>query len=111
MGSCSATTPPVKQPGSPNRAAKAFLRARRDAGLRDFRLHDLRHFMATEMLDVGIALPVVSRRLDHRRRSTTLGRYGHAVPGRDAEAAETLRRIVEQAGWALPPSPSPLRRS
>jgi integrase len=34
----------------------------------------------------------------HRRGSTTLDRYAHAVPGRDAEAAETLRRIVERAG-------------
>ena len=82
----------------PNRVTKAFLRARRAAGLREFRLHDLRHFMATQMLDAGVALPVVSRRLDHRRGSTTLDRYAHAVPGRDAEAAETLRRIVERAG-------------
>jgi integrase len=81
----------------PNRATKAFLRARRGAGLREFRLHDLRHFMATRMLDAGVPLPVVSRRLDHRRGSTTLDRYAHAVPGRDAEAAETLRRIVQQA--------------
>lgn len=55
----------------PNRATKAFLRARRAAGLREFRLHDLRHFMATQMLDAGVPLPVVSRRLDHRRVSTT----------------------------------------
>jgi len=82
----------------PNRVTKSFLRARRAAGLREFRLHDLRHFMATQMLDAGVALPVVSRRLDHRRGSTTLDRYAHAVPGRDAEAAETLRQIVERAG-------------
>jgi integrase len=82
----------------PNRVTKAFLRARRGAGLREFRLHDLRHFMATQMLDAGVTLPVVPRRLDHRRGSTTLDRYAHAVPGRDAEAAETLRRIVERAG-------------
>jgi integrase len=76
----------------PNRATKAFLRARRSAGLREFRLHNLRHFMATEMLHAGVPLPVVSRRLDHRRVSTTLDRYAHAVPGGDAVAAQTLWR-------------------
>ena len=66
----------------PNRVTKAFLRHRRAAGLRPFRLHDLRHFMATEMLDAGVPIVVVSRRLDHQRVSTTLDKYAHAVPGR-----------------------------
>jgi integrase len=78
----------------PNRVTKAFGRARAGAGLRPFRLHDLRHFMATQMLDAGVPLPVVSRRLDHRRVSTTLDRYAHAVPGRDAFAAQTLWQLV-----------------
>jgi integrase len=51
--------------------------------------------MATQMLQAGIPLPVVARRLDHRRASTTLDRYAHAVPGGDAQAAETLRHIIE----------------
>jgi len=82
----------------PNRVTKAFIRYRRGAGLRSFRLHDLRHFMATEMLDAGVPIVVVSRRLDHRRVSTTLDRYAHVVPGRDAHAAVTLRQIIQPAG-------------
>ena len=78
----------------PNRVTKAFLRHRRAAGLRPFRLHDLRHFMATEMLHAGVPLVTVSRRLDHRRVSTTLDQYAHAVPGGDAQAAATLARIM-----------------
>jgi integrase len=78
----------------PNRVTKAFLRMRREAGLREFRLHDLRHFMATQMLDAGVPIAVVSRRLDHRRVSTTLDRYAHVVPGGDAAAAQTLWRIM-----------------
>jgi integrase len=82
----------------PNRVTKAFGRARRAAGLRQFRLHDLRHFMATEMLQAGVPLAVVARRLDHRRVSTTLDRYAHAVPGGDATAACILRTVIDQAG-------------
>ena len=37
----------------PNRVTKAFVRHGRAAGLRPFRLHDLRHIMATEMLHAG----------------------------------------------------------
>jgi integrase len=78
----------------PNRVTKNFLRNRRAAGLRAFRLHDLRHFMATEMLHAGVPIVVVSRRLDHRRISTTLDRYAHAVPGADAHASATLAAII-----------------
>lgn len=73
----------------PNRVTKAFLRHRRAAGLRPFRLHDLRHFMATQMLHAGVPLVTVSRRLDHRRISTTLDHYVHAIPGGDAHASAT----------------------
>ncbi len=44
-----------------------------------FPLHDLRHFMATQMLAHGIV--TVSQRLGHGRASTTLNVYGHCVPG------------------------------
>ncbi len=40
----------------PNRVTKTFIRHRREARLRRFRLHDLRHFMATEMLNADVRL-------------------------------------------------------
>lgn len=79
----------------PNRVTKAFIRCRRRAGLRVFRLHDLRHFMATEMLEAGVSIAVVSKRLDHRRVSTTLDRYSHAVPGGDSASSVTLRAVMD----------------
>lgn len=74
----------------PNRVTKTFVRYRRAAGCREYRLHDLRHFMATEMLHAGISLPTVSRRLAHRRASTTLDIYAGVVPGSDRYAAQVL---------------------
>jgi integrase len=47
--------------------------------------------MATEMLDAGVPIVVVSRRLDHQRVSTTLDKYAHTVPGGDAHASATLQ--------------------
>ncbi len=84
----------------PNRATKSFLRALNGAGLRRFRLHGLRHFMATELLQAGVALAVVSQRLDHQRKSTTLGYYAHAVPSGDAHAADVMRSIIDNARGA-----------
>jgi integrase len=60
----------------------------------DFRLHDLRHFMATEMLAAGVPIATVSQRLSHARASTTLNVYARAVPGGDRNAAETLAAIL-----------------
>jgi integrase len=77
-------------PWLPNWVTKAFIRCRSKANLPHFRLHDLRHFMATEMLDGGVPIAVVSNRLAHARASTTLNVYAHAVPGGDRAAAQLL---------------------
>ena len=81
----------------PNRVTKAFRRYRRDVGWRSFRLHDLRHFMATQMLEAWVPIVTVSRRLAHRRVSTTMDHYAHSVPGGDAHASAVLGAVFETA--------------
>lgn len=81
-------------PWLPNWVTKTFIRCRRQAGLPHFRLHDLRHFMATQMLEASIPITVVSARLVHARASTTLNVYAHAVPGADREPAEMLADLI-----------------
>ena len=95
------------RPWLPNWATKQFIAARRAAGLDHFRLHDLRHFMATQMLAAGVPIATVAQRLSHARASTTLNVYAHAVPGGDRAAAETLAGILSAA--ADGPRPRPLR--
>ena len=89
------------RPWLPNHATKLFIRYRNEAGLPRFRLHDLRHFMATQMLDAGVPVAVVAGRLAHARASTTLNVYAHVVPGGDRLAAEVLRSRLASRG----PSP------
>jgi integrase len=90
------------RPWLPNWLTKRFIAARRAAGLPHFRLHDLRHFMATEMLAAGVPIATVSQRLSHARASTTLNVYAHSVPGGDRKAAETLAVILagSRSGWS-----------
>ena len=58
---------------------------RREAGIEDVRLHDLRHTHASHAIMNGVPVPVVSRLLGHSNVSMTL-RYAH-LGDRDVEAA------------------------
>lgn len=73
---------------------KTFIGYRRRAGVGEFRLHDFRHFMATQMLAHGVAVVTVAQRLGHARASTTLNVYGHCVPGADRDAADYIADLL-----------------
>jgi integrase len=64
-------------------------------------LHQLRHSHGSHLLAAGVELTAVSERLGHADASITARVYGHAVKGRDAEAAkkweEFQGRGTEQA--------------
>ena len=68
-------------------------RVRREAGIEDCRLHDLRHTMASHAVMNGVPVPVVSRLLGHSNVQMTL-RYAH-LADRDIEAA------AERVGKAM----------
>ncbi len=60
-------------------------RVRKEAGIEDVRLHDLRHRHAGHAVMNGVPVPVVSRMLGHSNVRMTL-RYAH-LGDRDIEAA------------------------
>jgi len=66
---------------------------RREAGLDDVRLHDLRHTFASHAVMQGTPLPVVARLLGHSQTTMTL-RYAH-TGDRETEAA------AERVGGAI----------
>ena len=66
---------------------------RKEVGIEDVRLHDLRHTFASHAVLRGIPLPVISRLLGHKRPSMTM-RYAH-VGDREIEAA------AERIGTAI----------
>ena len=86
-------------PRNVERDFKAVLAA---AGLpRDIRIHDLRHSMATTWLAAGEHALVVSQRLGHSSVAFTLQRYGHVIPGAEADAAV---RQGQEWGRVITPS-------
>ena len=62
-----------------------WYRIRREAGIEDVRLHDLRHTVASQAAMNGVPLPVVARMLGHGNVRMTM-RYAH-VGDREIEAA------------------------
>jgi len=68
---------------------KSFNKAREAAGIKDFRFHDLRHTVATRLVEKGIDLLVVKDILGHSNIETTM-RYAHPIPKRKSDAIAVL---------------------
>jgi integrase len=89
-----ASDPSGQRPWRPEMVTQRWGRLRATIGLRHVRLHDLRHFVATELLTAGIDLRTVANRLGHARTSTTLDIYWGWVPARDRDAADHLEALL-----------------
>lgn len=86
--------PAAARPWRPELVSRRWERLRAKAGLPHVRLHDLRHFVATELLTKGIDVRTVANRLGHARTSTTMDIYWAFVPARDRDAADHLEAIL-----------------
>ena len=79
------------RPFSPD--LKLWRSVRREAGIEDVRLHDLRHTVASHAVLQGVPLPVVSRMLGHKWPSMTM-RYAHVGDRETEAAAERIGTII-----------------
>ena len=68
-------------------------RARIRAGLKDVRLHDLRHSWASRALALGESLPMIGRLLGHSQVETT-ARYAHLARDSVHEAATRIAASI-----------------
>ena len=60
------------------------------------RFHDLRHLHATLMINNNMDVATVSKRLGHKKITTTLNFYTHTIEERDKRAADELDNIYTQ---------------
>lgn len=77
---------------------REFADVRAAAGVDGVRMHDLRHYMATNLLGAGIPLKVVSERLGHTKITTTADVYGHYLPAADQLAADVMGALRAAGG-------------
>lgn len=74
---------------------KSFNAVLDKAKIKDFRFHDLRHTVATRLVEKNIDLFVVQDILGHSKITTTQ-RYAHPVPQRKLDAVEILNTYTNQ---------------
>lgn len=69
------------------------------AGLNDPRprIHDLRHSHASWLIEAGMSLVVIQRRLGHHSISVTADTYGHLSPDIQRAAAEAANLVLNEA--------------
>ncbi|MCI0609112.1 MAG: site-specific integrase [Anaerolineae bacterium] len=73
---------------------RAFRKLLAASGLPKIRFHDLRHTAASLMLNHGIPVLIVSKRLGHSKPSITIDVYGHLIPSRQEEAAQLMDNLM-----------------
>ena len=78
----------------PDSVSRSFRRLCAKEGLRNVRLHDLRHFVATQLLGAGVDVRTVAGRLGHRNAATTLNVYAHFLEQTDRTAADIIGRVI-----------------
>ncbi|MEU7994352.1 tyrosine-type recombinase/integrase [Micromonospora sp. NPDC049060] len=86
----------VGTPIHPRNDYRSFREIIRQAGLRQVRLHDLRHTAASVLLAQGVPARVVMEVLGHSQISVTLNIYAHVAPEIAREAASRM----EGALWS-----------
>jgi hypothetical protein len=85
---------------------KIWHRVRASAGLRDVRLHDLRHSFASVAVGGGLSLPIIGALLGHKH-AATIARYAHlaAAPLRAANDAVGAKITAAMQFHLVPAAP------
>jgi integrase len=81
-------------PFRPDNVTSFFIRVRDAVGAPSVRLHDLRHFTATQLIGAGVDIRTVAERLGHTDPSLTLRVYAHVIEQRDRAAAEIMGQVL-----------------
>lgn len=87
-------SPDASTPWFPGSVSRSFKRLCAREGIDDVRLHDLRHFVATQLLSAGVDVRTVAGRLGHRNAATTLNVYAHFLEQSDRVAADVIGDII-----------------
>jgi integrase len=88
--------PDGSKPIDPDGISHRFQRLARRLGVR-CRLHDLRHFMVTQLVAGGVDWRTVSGRAGHADGHMTLATYAHFQQAQDRQAAEFMESLLAPA--------------
>lgn len=77
----------------PKNYEKLFQRVCEKAGISDVHIHTIRHTFATRALENGVDVYALSKLLGHAQPSTTLNKYGHALPKHKQECMDKIAAL------------------
>jgi integrase len=89
--------PDGSAPINPDGITHRFRRLARRLGVR-CRLHDLRHFMVTQLVAGGVDWRTIAGRAGHADGHMTLSTYAHFQEAQDRQAAEFMDRLLAAPG-------------
>jgi hypothetical protein len=84
-------------PLRPEYVTRRFVALTNAAGLRQVRLHDLRHGAASLLLAAGVPMAIVSKLLRHSSIGITVDTYGHLSEDTARTASDAMAAALEQA--------------
>lgn len=70
-----------------------------------FRFHDLRHYLASLLIDAGASIKVVQARMRHATASTTLNVYGHMFKDEDESTRAAVEAVLVARANEAGPAP------
>ncbi len=68
-----------------------------EARLKAIGLHEARHTYASMLIAAGVNAKAITQYLGHSSIEVTFDRYGHLMPGSEAEAASLIDAYLERA--------------
>lgn len=99
--------PACRTPWSTDVFGHRYLRMRREPGAgpgaAGINFHQLRHYVATQLIAAGVDPRTVADRLGHSRTSTTLDMYTAPISEMGRTAADLLEQILNRAGGVINP--------
>lgn len=81
-------------PRSVHVVSRAWRRAAKDMGIAGVSFHGLRHTHASQLIDAGVDIVTISRRLGHAKPDITLKVYAHLFKQRDDKAAAAINAAL-----------------
>ncbi len=90
------------KPMEQNYIRRIFKRVLKKAGIRDMRLHDIRHTFASLLLSDGQSPVYVKEQLGHSSIQITVDIYGHLIPSSNRGAVNRLDTPQQSATYPQP---------
>lgn len=82
------------EPCSPSAVSRAWSDFAKKIGLPEIKFHNLRHTHASQLIDAGVDIVTISKRLGHAKPDITLRIYAHLFRQTDSKAADAINAAL-----------------